>query len=219
MGVSEELERLGRLLDEGKLTTEEFEQAKAALLRESSTRSEERAPGWYNDPSGKATHQAYWDGAKWTGATHPAAGTTAPVSPGKSGTPEWAKAVGGLVIVLVVIAYCGGAFGGDSGFDPTSPVVPTACTESVTYAVSGSAQTVSLTLQNSSGNTEQVESVSVPWSEVNTFDCGEFVYLSAQNNGDTGTVFCDIRVDGRVIESANSSGAFVIASCSGSVPG
>ncbi len=26
-------------------------------------------PGWYNDPSDTAPHQAYWDGAKWTGAT------------------------------------------------------------------------------------------------------------------------------------------------------
>lgn len=28
-------------------------------------------PGWYEDPSGEATHEAYWDGEKWTGATRP----------------------------------------------------------------------------------------------------------------------------------------------------
>ena len=24
-------------------------------------------PGWYNDPEGVYSHQAYWDGEKWTG--------------------------------------------------------------------------------------------------------------------------------------------------------
>jgi hypothetical protein len=28
-------------------------------------------PGWYHDPSGRATHQAWWDGDQWTGATRP----------------------------------------------------------------------------------------------------------------------------------------------------
>ena len=30
--------------------------------------------GWYNDPSGRATHQAWWDGTRWTGATRPGPG-------------------------------------------------------------------------------------------------------------------------------------------------
>jgi hypothetical protein len=28
-------------------------------------------PGWYHDPSGVTSHQAWWDGTKWTGATRP----------------------------------------------------------------------------------------------------------------------------------------------------
>jgi len=28
-------------------------------------------PGWYNDPAGAYSHQAYWDGARWTGAVRP----------------------------------------------------------------------------------------------------------------------------------------------------
>ena len=28
-------------------------------------------PGWYNDPTGAYSHQAYWDGARWTGAMRP----------------------------------------------------------------------------------------------------------------------------------------------------
>ncbi len=38
-------------------------------------------------------------------------------------------------------------------------------------------------------------------------------YVPAQNNGETGSV------DGDVVEEATSSGAFVIATCSGTVPG
>ena len=26
-------------------------------------------PGWYYDPEGRYSHQAYWDGERWTGAT------------------------------------------------------------------------------------------------------------------------------------------------------
>lgn len=27
--------------------------------------------GWYDDPTGRATHQAYWNGEEWTGQTRP----------------------------------------------------------------------------------------------------------------------------------------------------
>ncbi len=33
--------------------------------------------GWHNDPNGKQSHQAYWDGEKWTGETRATPGTTA----------------------------------------------------------------------------------------------------------------------------------------------
>jgi hypothetical protein len=32
-------------------------------------------PGWYYDPTGKASHQAWWDGTAWTGATRPDPGS------------------------------------------------------------------------------------------------------------------------------------------------
>jgi hypothetical protein len=35
-------------------------------------------PGWYHDPSGVATHQAWWDGQRWTGATRPDPGEFPP---------------------------------------------------------------------------------------------------------------------------------------------
>ncbi|MGA7281686.1 MAG: DUF2510 domain-containing protein [Acidimicrobiia bacterium] len=67
----EELERLARLLDEGKIDSQEYARLKQEIMGESGDigPSVPTAPGWYNDPTGKATHQAYWDGDKWTGAT------------------------------------------------------------------------------------------------------------------------------------------------------
>jgi hypothetical protein len=32
---------------------------------------EPTVPGWYNDPTGQASHQAYWDGGRYTGAVRP----------------------------------------------------------------------------------------------------------------------------------------------------
>jgi hypothetical protein len=34
-------------------------------------------PCWYNDPAGEASHQAYWNGEQWTGATRPGPKTPA----------------------------------------------------------------------------------------------------------------------------------------------
>lgn len=74
----EDLERLARMLDEGKLNQEEFDQMKAELLARPDEPLEAQHPmagkpvGWYDDPSGKNVgYQAFWDGREWTGETRP----------------------------------------------------------------------------------------------------------------------------------------------------
>lgn len=74
-----------------------------------------------------------------------------------------------------------------------------------------------LTYENKSGNTEQI-TVSGSWDYEFEAEKGTFVYISAQNNNDHGTVSVQITVDGGVIEDASSTGAYVIATASGSVP-
>jgi len=74
-----------------------------------------------------------------------------------------------------------------------------------------------LTYENQGGNTEQI-TMSGSWDYEFPAEEGTFVYLSAQNNNNSGTVSVQISVDGGVIEEASSSGAFVIATASGSVP-
>lgn len=76
-----------------------------------------------------------------------------------------------------------------------------------------------LTYTNATGNTEQRSDRSPKgaWETAAQFETepGEFLYLSIQNSLESGSVECRILVENEVIESARSSGAFVIATCSG----
>ena len=98
---------------------------------------------------------------------------------------------------------------------PASSGVP-AGSHYITYRVEGTAHTVDLTYNNASGNTEQKDDVRLPWQMTFTVPRGEFLYVSAQNQGTTGSVKCVILVDGLPAERAESSGEYVIATCSGS---
>lgn len=74
MSKFDDLQALGRMLDEGKIDRDEYDRLKADLMAEGESSApadpmEKKPAGWYNDPSGKAQHQAYWDGEKWTGET------------------------------------------------------------------------------------------------------------------------------------------------------
>ena len=51
----------------------------------------------------------------------------------------------------------------------------------------------------------------------NTMGRGDFAYVSAQNQRDEGTIYCEIFVNGVSWKRSQSSGAYVIASCSGRV--
>jgi hypothetical protein len=82
----------------------------------------------------------------------------------------------------------------------------------VTYQVPGSGR-AQLTLSNEQGGTEQAE-VRLPWSETITVYDGQFLYLSAQDQGSFG-VECDILLDGKPFRHSSSSGEYSIATCSG----
>lgn len=80
----------------------------------------------------------------------------------------------------------------------------------VTYSASG---TVDVTLQATSG-TQQFSAVTNPTYEF-WFTPGSFVYFSVQNQNDSGDVSCSITSNGRSVSRNTSSGAYVIATCSG----
>ncbi len=87
----------------------------------------------------------------------------------------------------------------------------------VEYTAVCSSGTVDLTIENRDGGTSQFSDVPTPWSYSFTGEVDDFVYVSAQNNQDNGTVTVKIIVDGDTFKSSISSGAYVIASAYGSL--
>ena len=85
----------------------------------------------------------------------------------------------------------------------------------VTYHIGGTARSADLTYSNAGGDTEQQNDKAVPWLTSFTGHGGQFLYVSAQNQGETGTITCEIILNGAVVKSAQSNGAYAIASCSG----
>jgi hypothetical protein len=87
----------------------------------------------------------------------------------------------------------------------------------VEYRVQGTAQTVDITIENEGGGVSQYSDVEIPWVYSGKFSRGAFVYVSAQNQGYTGSVVVEIYEDGDLFRRSESSGSFVIATASGSL--
>ena len=100
---------------------------------------------------------------------------------------------------------------------------PSSATHTVVYTVTadgntGGGRTGMVTAQTDNGGTSQGTGA-LPFSDTLTsFHTGDFVYLSVQNQQPAGSVTCRIAVDGVVVSENTSSGAYVIATCQGSVP-
>lgn len=88
----------------------------------------------------------------------------------------------------------------------------TSGSHSVVYTVTGTATAASMTLSDSDGSTSQQSDQALPFSISFEADSGTFLYISAQNSGESGT----ITVDGATVETTTSNGAYVIAGCSAS---
>ena len=88
----------------------------------------------------------------------------------------------------------------------------------VKYEVTGTTTTVDITMENEDGGVSQYSDVSVPWSYEFRRIEDSFVYISAQNQQASGSVIVKIYTDGSVFKSSTSSGAYVIATASGSLP-
>jgi hypothetical protein len=93
----------------------------------------------------------------------------------------------------------------------------------IKYEVTGTASSVSLTLTNPDGGTEQFSNVRPPGSYEFSVPIqrGSFnyyhAYISAQNMGPKGNVTVTIYVNGRKFRTATSNGAYVIADADGAV--
>jgi len=87
---------------------------------------------------------------------------------------------------------------------------------SVIYEITGSADTVDVTLNNATGGTSQYSDVDVPHKYAYSYFSDDFLYISAQNQGEYGSVTVKIYLNGALYKSSTSSGSYVIATASGS---
>lgn len=102
-----------------------------------------------------------------------------------------------------------------SPFRQPGSIQPRSTEHFVIYRITGTATSTDLTYELPLGS-QQEQRRPVPWEKSFTASTGEFLYISAQNRGEYGTVRCQIMVDGRTIQDAESKGGYTIASCSGS---
>ena len=88
----------------------------------------------------------------------------------------------------------------------------------VYYWVDSSKPGISITYENSQGNTEQVKTSKNGWSYSFTSCSGDFVYISAQTHNENAEIKVRILYRFKEIESAKSYGDYVIATASGLIP-
>ena len=107
-------------------------------------------------------------------------------------------------LIFLVIAV--GLFG---CYDPFNDTI-----DQIEYAVTGTCGFSNLiTIENKSGGTSQFSDVTLPWSykwEM-YYSSDDFLYVSAQNGTDSGSITVKIFINGSVAEESTSSGAYVIA--------
>lgn len=140
--------------------------------------------------------------------------------PSPSSTDRRGLVVVGIITVLVLgvlFSRSGDDDGGDSARSQSSSSLAV-----VTYFVTGTADSIDITMETP-GGTSQQSSLEVPLQRKDgtrglsfSFRPGAFVYISAQNQGSSGTVTCRIEgTGGIVIAETTSSGAYTIATCDG----
>jgi hypothetical protein len=114
----------------------------------------------------------------------------------------------------LLLAACFGLLISGCGGQSTEEKLPE--TYAVTYSVTGiNTSSASITYENSTGGTSQ-ETVKLPWSKSFTFKRDAFLYISAQNQSNAGTVTASIKANNTTIKTSTSNGAYAIATASGS---
>ena len=86
--------------------------------------------------------------------------------------------------------------------------------DTVYYKGTGTARAVNITLSNAQGGTEQYSNIAVPFSFAYNNFPSNFMYLSAQNQGESGSITVESYLNGNLIKRSSSSGAYVISTAS-----
>ena len=112
-----------------------------------------------------------------------------------------------ILLLLVFLTSCGAA--------PVAQSRP--AMYSIIYRVTGSATSAQLTLQNSSGTTEQFDEVRVPWQRRFLGRRMQLVFVSAQSRQARELIRCEILVNGVLVDEDSSRGRDAVATCSASI--
>ncbi len=86
----------------------------------------------------------------------------------------------------------------------------------VSYEITGTARYVNVELSNETGGTEIYSHVSVPHQYYFYNFSSSFPSITAQNQGEYGSVTVNIYINGDLFKTSTSSGAFATATASGS---
>ena len=121
------------------------------------------------------------------------------------------------VVVLLIIVGLSGCTEQQSTYrknDIDIPKIPKSYI--ATYKVTGMADSVSLTYTNHRGGTNQLSTAYLPWERTYySMKEGDFVYISAQINGECCSVTAEIYLNGELVKTSTSHGAYAIATSSG----
>jgi len=127
--------------------------------------------------------------------------------------------IGGIFVVLFIGLCVLFYVIGSSSSSKSAPDLPERTVSNVVYNLSGTASSASITIETPTGTSQQDTSVPIVNKAGTTglrfdFSPGDFLYLSAQNNG-SGELTCHIRVDGVEISANTAIGEYQIATCKG----
>jgi hypothetical protein len=118
------------------------------------------------------------------------------------------------LLAAILVAGCGSSGAQDTPKIETPPVTYTPMPPAVIYEIT-SAKFVSVTMNSPTGGTEQYSTIVVPHKFTYNQFYDRFLYISAQNHDESGSVTVTIYVYGQVFKTSTSSGAYVIATASG----
>lgn len=112
--------------------------------------------------------------------------------------------------LLLTITLCLLLFSCKNPFEPENE------NRTIKYTITGTCAKADATYEFTGGTQQESNIKPGQWAKSYNAKKGDFVYISAQNYTATGDITVSIYVDDRLFKTATSSGAYVIATASGS---
>lgn len=119
------------------------------------------------------------------------------------------------LVIVIMVAVVGSAA---NQLEQNGGVTPVGQTAPVTYEVTGSGSTASITYTSDANfNQAQEQGAQLPWTKQVTLGDGflSVASLTAQSGGSDGEITCRITQDGEVISENTSSGMYAVVTCGG----